>query len=151
MTSAKQTENTTDRGGSNRRQVLHGVAAVGGALVAGSVLHGCGSKEAKPSPAPSASAGTAIGKAADVPVGGGKVYGDLKLVVTQPKAGEFKGFSAVCTHQGCIVSSIEDRKIHCACHGSNFAVTDGSVVNGPASAPLPPIEIADDNGTLTFT
>lgn len=151
MTSAEQTEHTTDGGGANRRQVLHGVAVVGGALAVGGALHGCGSEDVKPSPAPSAPAGTAIGKSADVPVGGGKVYDDLKLVVTQPKAGEFKGFSAVCTHQGCIVSSVADRKIHCACHGSNFAITNGSVVDGPAPTPLPQVEIVDDNGTLTFT
>jgi Rieske Fe-S protein len=57
-------------------------------------------------------------------------------VVTQPTEGEFKAFSAVCTHQGCPVQSISDGTINCQCHGSAFAIEDGSVVNGPATRPL---------------
>lgn len=73
----------------------------------------------------------------DVPVAGGKILTDEKIVVTQPRQGEFKAFSAVCTHQGCIVSDVRDGTIDCACHGSRFAVADGSVVRGPATEPLP--------------
>ncbi len=51
--------------------------------------------------------GAALGATADIPVGGGKIFNDQKVVVTQPEAGQFKAFSAVCTHQGCIVSSVE--------------------------------------------
>ncbi len=75
-------------------------------------------------------------KTTDVPVGGGVVLGDLGVVVTQPQAGRFKAFSAVCTHQGCTVSSVENGTINCPCHGSAFNIADGSVANGPASRPL---------------
>ena len=63
---------------------------------------------AAPAPAPSASgapaapAGNAIAKTADVPVGSGLIVD--KVVVTQPTAGVFKGFSATCTHAGCTVA-----------------------------------------------
>ena len=57
---------------------------------------------------------------------------DDKLVVTQPTEGEFKGFTAVCTHQGCTVGRVEDGEIRCPCHGSRFSAEDGSVVGGPA-------------------
>jgi Rieske Fe-S protein len=74
--------------------------------------------------------------AADVPVGGGTILGEEKVVVTQPAEGQFKAFSAVCTHQGCPVQSISDGTIRCPCHGSEFSAEDGSVVAGPATAPL---------------
>lgn len=82
--------------------------------------------------------GEVLVKAADVPVGGGTVITDKKVVVTQPKAGEFKAFSAVCTHQGCLVNSVSDGTINCPCHGSKFRITDASVAHGPAKKPLPP-------------
>jgi Rieske Fe-S protein len=71
----------------------------------------------------------------DVPVGGGVILAEEKLVVTQPSAGEFKGFTAVCTHQGCIVSAVSTT-IDCGCHQSKFSLADGSVQGGPAPSPL---------------
>ena len=76
-----------------------------------------------------------LGPAADVPVGGGKVFRDLEVVVTQPTAGQYEGFSAVCTHTACIVASVADGTINCPCHGSRFRL-DGTVANGPAERPL---------------
>jgi Rieske Fe-S protein len=88
--------------------------------------------------APSASgtaapAAKAIAKTTDVPVGSGVIVGDV--VVTQPSAGVFKGFSAKCTHKGCNVDKIADGTIDCPCHGSKFNL-DGTVANGPAARPL---------------
>jgi len=74
-------------------------------------------------------------------VGGGEVLSDQKIVVTQPKAGTFAAFTAVCTHLGCLVDSVSGGTINCPCHGSKFSITNGSVVNGPASSPLAPIGI----------
>jgi Rieske Fe-S protein len=84
------------------------------------------------SPGPAAQA-NAIAKTADVPVGSGVIIDEV--VVTQPSAGEFKGFSAICTHAGCTVNEVADGTINCPCHGSKFNL-DGSVANGPASKPL---------------
>jgi Rieske Fe-S protein len=74
--------------------------------------------------------------AADVPVGGGVILADAKLVVTQPAKGEFKAFSSTCTHRGCRVAKVTET-IDCRCHGSMFSLEDGSVQGGPAPAPLP--------------
>ncbi|MEV7526029.1 Rieske (2Fe-2S) protein [Streptomyces sp. NPDC091371] len=134
-----------------RRTVL----AVGAAALAGGTLAACGDsgdsgkKEqpksesgsaATPSAGGSAPAeaagGKAIAKAADVPVGGGTVLKDEKLVVTQPTAGSFRCFTAVCTHQGCLVNKVADGTIDCPCHGSKFKVADGAVAHGPATRPL---------------
>ena len=90
-------------------------------------------------PSSSASAknmGTVLGMASAVPVGGGMVYTDAKVVVTQPTKGEYKAFSAVCTHVGCLCNQVANGTINCPCHGSKFKITDGSVVAGPAPAPL---------------
>ncbi|MFB6548559.1 MULTISPECIES: Rieske (2Fe-2S) protein [unclassified Streptomyces] len=88
-----------------------------------------------------AGAGAALAATADIPEGGGKVFADQKVVVTQPAAGEFKAFSATCTHQGCAVKSVADGVINCPCHNSNFSITDGSVQSGPAPKPLPAVQI----------
>ena len=79
--------------------------------------------------------------AADVPVGGGLIFPDKQVVVTQPVEGEFKCFTAVCTHQGCIVSSVQAGGIRCECHGSAFSIEDGSNTGGPAINPLPAVAI----------
>lgn len=157
----------------SRRTVLHGAAAVGLAAGAGSLLAACGSGSspapaATPTPAAPSSQvptpasgspggdddngpdGTILGPAGDVPVGGGVVYSAEKVVVTQPSAGEFRGFSAVCTHQGCIVASVQDGAIVCDCHGSHYSISDGAVVSGPAPAPLAPREVEVDDGDVVL-
>ena len=72
----------------------------------------------------------------DVPVGGGTILKEQKLVVTQPAKGEFKAFTAVCTHQGCTVGEVSGGEIVCPCHGSHFSIKDGSPTSGPAQSPL---------------
>ena len=70
-------------------------------------------------------------------------------MVTQPTEGDFKAFSALCTHQGCVVSKIEGKDIDCTCHGSKFSITDGSVVNGPANKPLESLQVTVTGDDLT--
>ncbi|MFF1273319.1 Rieske (2Fe-2S) protein [Streptomyces marokkonensis] len=91
-----------------------------------------------------------LASTADIPEGGGKVFADREVVVTQPTAGEFKAFSATCTHQGCAVKSIADGVINCPCHNSNFSIADGSVKSGPATKPLPPVEITVSGDSITL-
>jgi Rieske Fe-S protein len=122
----------------SRRTVVAAVGATGLALT----LNACGSDDggSSSSSAPSGSSGssgTVLGKTADIPEGGGKIFKDQGVVVTQPTAGEFKAFSSKCTHQGCAVSGIANGVITCPCHKSEFSVTDGSVKKGPATQALP--------------
>ena len=93
--------------------------------------------------------GQALTTTSKVPVGGGGVLTDQKIVVTQPKAGTFAAFTAVCTHLGCLVDSVSGGTINCPCHGSKFSIKDGSVVNGPAPSPLASIAIKVE-GTSIF-
>lgn len=94
-----------------------------------------------------ATGGTEIASAADIAVGGGLIVADQSVVITQPTAGDFRGFSAVCTHQGCTVGEISDGTINCPCHGSRFSIEDGSVVQAASGLspdqqdPLPSVSI----------
>jgi Rieske Fe-S protein len=90
-----------------------------------------------PTSAAGGSAAGALAATSDIPVGGGKIFDTQLTVVTQPTAGEFKAFSAVCTHMGCTVNQIADGRIDCPCHGSEYSITDGAVLAGPAPRPLP--------------
>ncbi|MDT9696158.1 Rieske (2Fe-2S) protein [Streptomyces sp. P17] len=83
-----------------------------------------------------------------VPVGGGTIFKDEKVVVTQPEEGEFKAFSAICTHQQCVVANVEGGTINCTCHGSRFSITDGAVENPPATRPLPEEKITVEGNSI---
>ncbi|WP_329458881.1 Rieske (2Fe-2S) protein [Streptomyces sp. NBC_01497] len=126
-----------------------GAAGLGAALVA----CGGGSDSAASDPAKGSSGGGddgVLAKTSDIPEGGGKIFADQKVVVTQPKANEFKAFSAVCTHQGCTVGSVSDGTIQCPCHGSKYSIVDGSVKGGPAPKPLPPEQIKVSGGSISL-
>ncbi|MCZ3390053.1 MAG: Rieske (2Fe-2S) protein [Actinomycetia bacterium] len=148
-----------------RRTVLRGAAIAGAAVAAGPVLAACGSGEptaADPTSTPAdadatPSAGASGGggasavvlvATADVPEGGGIILNEPQVVVTQPTAGEFVAFSSICTHAGCPVADVTNGTIDCTCHGSKYAIADGSVVAGPAPSPLPPIEVTVDGDSV---
>jgi Rieske Fe-S protein len=95
--------------------------------------------------------GTLLGTASSIPVGGGMAFTAAKVVVTQPTKDQYKGFSAVCTHVGCICNTVADGTINCPCHGSKFKITDGAVVAGPAPSPLPAVSITVANGNVYLT
>lgn len=133
-----------------RRTVLAAGAAGAAALATGCGSDGGnGGDDGDTSAAPTASAGAAdsaspgasggveLARTEDIPVGGGTVFKERKVVVTQPEEGEFRAFSAVCTHASCLVSTVSDGTINCPCHGSKYSITDAAVEAGPAPRPLP--------------
>jgi len=140
-----------------RRTVLAGAAGISAAAA----LSACandpetddGTDTAAPpeqSPSISTTTSSALAVKTDIPVGGGKVFKDAGVVVTQPAAGEFKAFSSTCSHQGCTVNSVAAGTILCNCHNSKFSAADGSVQSGPAKSPLPTkaITVEGDNIVL---
>ena len=132
-----------------RRALIRAVAAGGGATATAAFLAAC---------APGGGAGDDGGgaaapvelPAAEVPLGGGVVLTTYHLVVTQPVPGEFHAFSAICTHQGCPVSSVEDRGVYCACHSSYFDIASGAPVTGPATERLPSVPVVQRGETLVI-
>ena len=138
--------------GLRRRHALTGAAGLGLGLP---VLTACGSDD--PGTASDPGGGSVLGPTSDVPVGGGTIFADEKVVVTQPTEGDFKAFTAVCTHQGCLVGQVADGTIQCPCHGSQFSIEDGSNVQGPSGSEAGSvgalaevgISVEDDEITLT--
>jgi Rieske Fe-S protein len=144
----------------SRRRALTG-AAVGGLSLPLLAACGGGSNSAPTAqPANPSTSGPGGSKSSDgssnttlltaasaVPVGGGVILGLQNVVVTQPTKGQFEGFSATCTHQGCILATVSAGTINCACHGSQFSIKDGSNVTGPLGtpagsvAPLPKVAV----------
>ena len=96
----------------------------------------------------SAPAANALASTSQIPVGGGADFPGAQVVVTQPAASEFKAFSAVCTHMGCIVNQIGNGTIDCPCHGSQYSIKTGAVVAGPAPTPLPAKNIKVSGGSI---
>lgn len=128
----------------SRRIVFQGLGAIGVAVA----LAGCGGgDDGGAAPEPPA-AGTALAGASEVPVGGGLILTDEKIVLTQPTEGEFKAFTAVCTHEGNTVTSVEDGTIECSFHGSSYSAATGEVEGGPAPSALAEVAIEVDGDQI---
>jgi Rieske Fe-S protein len=91
---------------------------------------------------------TALAQLSDIPEGGGTIVNNQEIVVTRGTGNTVHAFSAVCTHQGCLVSAVTDGEITCPCHGSAFDATTGAVVRGPAQTPLPPVPVKVVDGSV---
>lgn len=142
--------------GLDRRTLLMRVGVAGAGVAGVLILSACGGAEEAASKATGAggSATDAIKnaiKTADIPVGGGKVFTDLGVVVTQPEKGVFKAFSSRCTHMGNQIGSVSDGTMNCPAHGSKFDIATGAVKNGPAAKALPAKSVTVGSDGLTVT
>jgi nitrite reductase/ring-hydroxylating ferredoxin subunit len=123
----------------SRRGVI--ASAVGVSVVA--ALSACSTEVSNltstPAPdEPKTSAPVAVAKTTDIPIGSGKKFDveGVQILITQPRAGEFRGFSAVCTHAGFVMSNVANSEIKCDNHGAVYSADDGSVLSGPAPVAL---------------
>jgi Rieske Fe-S protein len=153
------TQDSVPQEGTTRRTALAGVGLAGlaAALTACGASGGSGSGATQSNSSGGGSGGGgggagsgALASTSEIPVGGGKVFSAEKVVVTQPSAGKFRAFSAVCTHEQCLVDRVANGTIDCPCHGSEFSVKNGSVVAGPAPSPLPRKSITVAGGKITL-
>jgi Rieske Fe-S protein len=153
---------TDDAGTTTRRAILTGAGAAGVAAT----LAACGKSDSggsggggstggstggAPTGAPPTTGGGGVTlKTADVPVNGGKILKDKDIVVTQPAAGQFRAFTATCTHAGCQVAAVSDGTINCDCHGSRYSIQDGSVKHSaPGLTPETQRPLARKNVTVS--
>lgn len=142
----------------DRRTVLRGVAVTGALGASGALISGCNSggqtagnrSSGTGGESGGGSGGTELGPVSAVPVGSGMIFEQQRIVVTQPSKGNFQAFSAVCQHQGCIVASVDQDTINCDCHGSQYSIDDGSVVQGPATQGLPKRQIQVQGNNITL-
>lgn len=129
---------------------LGGTGAIGGALI----LAGCAAADEPDAPAggseepgggASDAAGEEVAALADIPVGGSidATIGGEPVLLAQPTAGEVVAYSAICTHQGCVVAAAGSR-FECPCHGSIFDAATGDVEVGPALRPLDSVAVTVD-------
>jgi cytochrome b6-f complex iron-sulfur subunit len=68
-------------------------------------------------------------------------------IVARPTADTAVAFSAICTHQGCTVKPAGN-KLDCPCHGSVYNALTGAVINPPAPAPLPKVDVVVKDGKV---
>ena len=134
-----------------RRSFLVG----GGTVAAVGVLAACTTSEETATSSASASTAPAqVGQGqfattvGEIPVGGGIIYDEPAIVITQPQEGVIKAFSAICTHQGCIVGEVADNVITCPCHGAQYSAENGEVLRGPAPDPLPEAPVVIDGDSV---
>jgi Rieske Fe-S protein len=140
----------------SRRAVVAATAAACVVSGVGAAVSACGRSGSGPDVSgppvlPSADGcARAFARVGDIPLGGGRVFPDVRVVITQPVAGEFKAFGIVCTHDGCELDGVSGGTINCPCHGSRFAITDGSVVQGPARSALRQETVAVHGGCIVL-
>ena len=138
--------------GPSRRDVVIGGGVLAAAVAVTSACGASGGGDDGGGGAAStpAGGGTTV-KTSDVPLNGGTILQAQQIVVTQPQAGTYKAFSAICTHEGCLVTSVASNVIQCPCHGAQFSAVDGAVESGPAQQPLPSVALTVSGDTITLT
>ncbi len=148
--------------GISRRQFIRIGTAIGVGAASVSVLAACGNTGTASLPAQTGNeakrAGVVPGEAiategdmesnSSVPFTNEKT-GQPEVLIRLPK-GELVAYSAVCTHQGCIVSyQQQSQKLACPCHGGVFDPADGgAVVSGPPPTPLPKVAFEVRDGKV---
>ncbi len=77
------------------------------------------------------------------------VAGGNPVVVVKHKDG-IHAFGGTCSHMGCSLwkGKLEGHVVTCECHGSQFDITDGHLVHGPATASVPSYEVREENDRL---
>lgn len=129
-------------GGISRRNFVVGAAAVAAVGTVAACGSDGGSKGLEP--------GTELVELEAIAAGSSQLVetdDGTEMVLTRISETEVKAFSAICTHQGCTVVA-DAAPLMCPCHGSTFDPETGQVITGPASKPLPEIEIEIVDGVV---
>lgn len=153
--------------GVSRRSLICGLAAAGAAVPLVAACGGSGTQSESASAATSSAGGSSGSgssaaadgaiKVSEIPVGGGKVFADQGVLITQPKAGEFRAFASRCTHQGTTLNPPVGGVMTCPNHGSQFSAEDGHNERGPFNGaagttpdlPKKTVTVSADGKTLT--
>jgi Rieske Fe-S protein len=139
-----------------RRGVIRGVIVTAGAGVVGFIVANNSSAASRKRVTTAANSGGYGGTSArkqlatvsSIPSNGGIVLSKQDVVLTRDDAGAVHAFSATCTHQGCQVTDVKGGQILCPCHGSKFDAKTGDVIAGPASRPLPTVNVTVEGNAI---
>ncbi|GET27448.1 cytochrome b6 [Prolixibacter sp. NT017] len=134
----------------DRRKALQQMVAGSATLfVVPSALAACGSSKKKSSDTSPLTVNLDDAKFASLKEQGGSVVTDNTIIINTAADG-IVALSSICTHKGCTVGYDKAHKdILCPCHRSEFAF-DGSVLQGPATKPLPKYKVTRNGDTLTI-
>jgi Rieske Fe-S protein len=138
----------TARIATRRTVLLTGAGGIGAVALAA-----CAAGGAAGGPKPSTKRDEPVAKLADVGVGtaiGATLADGAPVIVSRPAAGRVVCLSAICTHAGCTVAP-SGTTLNCPCHGSQFDALTGKVLRGPATQPLPRIDVTVRNGEVVTT
>jgi Rieske Fe-S protein len=126
-----------------RRSLLGWLLATSGGSLLGVMLYPVLRYILPPPQAEAVASAVVAGKTKDFPPNSGKVvrFGPRPAIVVRLTTGEFRAFSAVCTHLQCTVQYRADLElVWCACHNGRFDLT-GRNVGGPPPRPLDQLEV----------
>ena len=91
-----------------------------------------------------------VGKASEIEDGEVTAFDvEGQTIAVANLGGRFYAFDDECTHEGCSLADgdVADNAVTCPCHGSQFDVTTGAVLTGPAEVPVStyPLQVVDDD------
>jgi Rieske Fe-S protein len=128
----------------SRRSILGWLLTGAWTTLLGVLLYPIARYVAPPEQAEASATAVAVGKTKEFPPNSARVvrFGARPAIVVRLPAGDFRAFSAVCTHLQCTVQYRADLEaIWCACHNGRFDLA-GRNVGGPPPRPLDPLEVA---------
>ncbi len=140
--------------GSVGASVIAGCGGGGGSAGSGGTTTSTGTAESTAGGGPEVGKGQAIAKESEVTPEAAFPFTDAANgrpgMLVRLESGDLAAYSAVCTHQACTVAyRPEEKKLACPCHGSVFDPARGAAVeNGPASSPLPRLDIEVREGEV---
>ena len=76
--------------------------------------------------------------------------GALDIALARLEDGSFAAFDDTCTHEECSLAEgdLEGDRVVCFCHGSEFDIRTGAVLQGPADQPVRVYETRVAGGEL---
>ena len=139
----------------SRERFIRLGSAIGVSVAGASMISACGGGSGSSgSASESATQGTsgggqAIARESELAPGSATKFKDSgkPAILVHLDSGEFAAYSAICTHQRCIVA-YRGGQLACPCHGSIFDAANGEVINPPAPRPLTKIPIEVRNGEV---
>ncbi len=121
-----------------RRDVLNYLLGTGALATLAAILYPIMRFMIPPRIVESSASSVVAAKVSELRPNAGKIFkfGNKPGILIQTPAGDYRAFSAVCTHLDCTVQYRPDEKlIWCACHNGRYDLT-GKNISGPPPRPL---------------
>ena len=134
----------------SRRTFLNWVIGASGLGLAGSMLYPLFKYLSPPRGAEQSVSSVVAAHAGELKPNSGKIFkfGSRAGLLVMTPAGQYKAFSATCTHLNCIVQYREDMQhIWCACHNGQYDL-QGKNIAGPPPRPLEEYDVQVKGGDI---